>query len=207
MPTCSRIVSAFCSMSATPSSESTSNGVSVLRDERDPLGHSMQARGLASFAASTSTAARCLVAHGVLLSGARWSPWSRARRVAGGDRRPRPSPDERGTGRSTASARRGNGSRSVWDAHRVHEMLLEPRLDGGLELLHPAHDPLDLGARGTVQQGDPGAGAGGVAGAGDVGRVAVGHQTRAPGRGAGRCAPRTRRRGGPGRRSRCRRHP
>ena len=64
----------------------------------------------------------------------------------------------------------------VRDRHRADEELLEARLDGGLDLLDPPHDLLDLGAGGAVEQRDPGTGARSVAGRGDVGGIAVGDE-------------------------------
>ena len=59
------------------------------------------------------------------------------------------------------------------DPHRPDEVLLEPRLGGRLDLLHAADDRLDLRAGGAVEQRDAGAGAGRVAGARHVRRLAV----------------------------------
>ena len=50
------------------------------------------------------------------------------------------------------------------ERHRLDEVRLEARFDGGLDLLDLADDGLDLGAGGGGQQGDQGAGAGGVPG-------------------------------------------
>ena len=62
------------------------------------------------------------------------------------------------------------------ERHRLDEVLLEARLDRGLDLLDPADDALDLGPRRAGQQGDERAGPGGVAGRSDAGQVAVGDQ-------------------------------
>ena len=61
----------------------------------------------------------------------------------------------------------------VRDRHRIDEVLLEARLDGGLDLLDAPHDLLDLGAGGAVQERDPGTGAGGVPGGSDLLGIAV----------------------------------
>ena len=53
-------------------------------------------------------------------------------------------------------------------------MLLEARLDRGLDLVDMGDERLDLAAGGDVEERDPRAGAGGVAGRGDLGEVAVG---------------------------------
>ena len=62
------------------------------------------------------------------------------------------------------------------DRHRVDEVLLEAWLDRRLDLLDPPDDVLDLGARRPVEQRDARTGAGGVAGRGDVRRIAVGDE-------------------------------
>ena len=67
----------------------------------------------------------------------------------------------------------GAGGRPVRDRHRLDEMLLEPRLDRGLDLLDAADDGLDLAPGGARQQGDQRAGAGRVAGRPDARQVAV----------------------------------
>ena len=54
-----------------------------------------------------------------------------------------------------------------------HEVLLKSRLDRGLDLLDPAHQLLDLRARAIVEQRDARAGAGGIAGRGDLRQIAV----------------------------------
>ncbi len=64
----------------------------------------------------------------------------------------------------------------VRDRHRLHEVLLEARLDRGLDLLDPAHDLLDLGAGGAVQERDARARPRGVPGCGDSLGVAVGDE-------------------------------
>ena len=62
------------------------------------------------------------------------------------------------------------------DRHRLHEVLLEARLDRGLDLLDRTDHSFDLGARGAVQERDPRARAGGVPGGRHAGRIAVGYQ-------------------------------
>src|SRR5262245_34564063 len=54
------------------------------------------------------------------------------------------------------------------DAHRADEVLLEARLGRGLDLLDAPDDVFDFYAGGAIEQGDAGAGASGVAGAGHV---------------------------------------
>ena len=58
--------------------------------------------------------------------------------------------------------------RPVRDRHRLDEVLLEARLDRGLDLLDPADDALDLAPRRARQQGDERARPGRVAGRPDV---------------------------------------
>ena len=71
-----------------------------------------------------------------------------------------------------AEVREGGGR--VRDGVGGDEMLLEARLDGGLDLVDAGDERLDLAAGGDVEERDAGAGAGGVAGGGDAGEVAVG---------------------------------
>ena len=168
IPTCSRTVSAFSSISARCSSESTSNGVSV----RVMYG---------TLTAFEIARAACLAARPPLrrppvisvMPGSfgldRTAHGARRRRAVGG--------------LGDAAGRQGDdgaqplvGIGVVRDRHRTDEELLEARLDGRLDLLDAPHDLLDLGARGAVEQRDARAGAGGVAGRGDVGGVAVGHE-------------------------------
>ena len=68
------------------------------------------------------------------------------------------------------------GGRLVREGHRLDEMLLEARLDRGLDLLDPPDDALDLGPGLPRQERDQRAGPGRVAGRLDVGQVAVGHE-------------------------------
>ncbi len=151
-------------------------------DVRDAIGRGGGPRGLATGAASGSPPRRVRrgrlrlvgIAHGVLLSFV-----SLAR--AGSRRRRRRSspvapPDALrcGQGHDRGQSRRRLGR--VRDAHRTDEMLLEARLDRGLDLLDPADDVLDLRAGGAVQQRDPRPRARRVARGRHVLRVAVGHQ-------------------------------
>ena len=66
------------------------------------------------------------------------------------------------------------GGGRVRDGVGGDEMLLEAGLDRGLDLVDAGDERLDLAAGGDVEQRDAGAGAGGVAGGGDPGEVAVG---------------------------------
>ncbi len=59
------------------------------------------------------------------------------------------------------------------DRHRLDEVLLEHRLDSGLDLLDAAHHLLDLGAASRIQQRNARAGASRVAGRMYLGQVAV----------------------------------
>ena len=70
------------------------------------------------------------------------------------------------------------GDEAVEDGKRLHrigngrgidEMLLKTRLDGGFDLVNRAYGRLDLGPGLGIEQGDPGAGACGIARAGDQG--------------------------------------
>ena len=56
-------------------------------------------------------------------------------------------PDALGGGSATTADSSGRRLGRVRDGHRVDEVLLEPRLDGGLDLLDPADHVLDLRAR------------------------------------------------------------
>ena len=62
------------------------------------------------------------------------------------------------------------------EGHGVDEVLLEARLDRGLDLLDSSDDRLDLPLRRARQERDQRARPGGVAGRPDVGQVAVGDQ-------------------------------
>ena len=55
-------------------------------------------------------------------------------------------------------------------------MALEVRLDRRLDLLDAPDDALDLRPRREVEERDPGAGSGGVAGARDLREIAIGNQ-------------------------------
>src|SRR6478752_6098909 len=68
------------------------------------------------------------------------------------------------------------GRRLVREGHGLHEMLLEPRLDRGLDLLDPPDDALDLAPRGARQQRDERPGPRGVPGRLHVREVAVRHE-------------------------------
>ena len=59
------------------------------------------------------------------------------------------------------------------NTHRSHEVLLELRLDGSLDLLHAPHQIFDGGARAVVEQGDARAGASRIAGRGYLRQIAV----------------------------------
>ena len=76
------------------------------------------------------------------------------------------------TSGSGAEVREGGGR--VRDGVGGDEMLLEARLDRGLDLVDAGDERLDLAAGGDVEERDARAGAGGVAGGGDAGEVAVG---------------------------------
>ena len=135
MPTCSRIVSALCSIRREPLLAQHLDRTQLARDERHTLGHGCQARRRPSFPAAGSAPAggRGLVAHVLLLSGRVARRRRRERSVAPG----RTSADRR-------SRRAGGRIARVGDAHRADEVLLETGLDGGLDLLDPAHHVLDL---------------------------------------------------------------
>ena len=62
------------------------------------------------------------------------------------------------------------------EGHRLDEVLLEARLDGGLDLLDAPDDALDLGPCRARQERDERTGPGRVAGRPDVGEIAVGDQ-------------------------------
>ena len=62
------------------------------------------------------------------------------------------------------------------ERHRLDEVLLEARLDRGLDLLDAPDDPLDLAPRRARQQGDQRAGPGRIPGRADVVEVAVGDE-------------------------------
>ena len=154
-PTSWRIVSAFSSMIERPSSLRTSNGASV-RVRNGSRAMWVRAR------------AACRPARPPV----RWrgdsstviGPPSRPTTTA---RRRRPPPSGRApTSRSGAALRQlrdlrqvGRRRRPVGEGHRLDEMLLEARLDRGLDLLDPPDDVLDLAPRGGAEQRDQGAGA------------------------------------------------
>ncbi len=71
IPTCSRIVSALCSIVATPSSLSTSTGRELPGDEGHPLRDGLEPRRRAAFPPAAASPSRCrrLIAHVLLLSG------------------------------------------------------------------------------------------------------------------------------------------
>ena len=192
IPTVSRMVSALYSIVARPSSLRTSNGVQRARDERHLLDDLVQALVTPAFAAATAPAAGLGLAHEVLLS--------RVRRRRGPDAAAR-------SGSATCSPRRGNGSvacgmpiaptKCSWKRGSVAVSIFSTRRTTSSISV----------ASGAVEQGDPRAGAGGVARARHLARVRNRGRARAPSRGPGRCGRRTRRRGGSGRRGRSRSGP
>ena len=139
-----------------PSSDSTSNGVIVRvmygtrsgASRRAPPGGRRGRRCASSPSAGDSPSGR--FAHGVLLSFVS-SARAGACRRRGVAPSHRPSPGRAAARPRPAARRLGR----VRDPHGVDEVLLEPRLDGGLHLLDAAHDVLDLVAGGAVEQGDP----------------------------------------------------
>jgi hypothetical protein len=64
----------------------------------------------------------------------------------------------------------------VGERHRLDEVLLKARLDGGLDLLDGPDDLLDLASRGSRQERDQGACPRRVSGGLDVGQVGVGDE-------------------------------
>jgi hypothetical protein len=64
----------------------------------------------------------------------------------------------------------------MWDRHRFDEVLLESRLDRGLDLLDASDDLFDLPAGRARQERDEGARAGSVPGGPDPTEVAVRHE-------------------------------
>src|SRR5581483_6794909 len=169
MPTRSRIVSALCSISSSPSSESTSTGFSV----RVMNGTcSATAWSLAAWRAARPPLR--LPALDSLTPDS--SPWTRSRPTPPASLAP-------GAGARLRPSRKGHDGgqplervRRVRDAHRPDEVLLEPRLDGGLHLLDAANDLLDLGPRGPVEERDPRSRPGRVAGRAHAVEVAVRHE-------------------------------
>ena len=142
-PTSSRIVSALCSMSARPSSPRTSNGASVR----------VRNGTCSAWAASRSAwrAARPPLAPSLRCrpSGVLPACRSRPRRaasslVAGVRRRRRPPSAGARSGSATTAAQVRERGGLVREGHRLHEVLLEARLDRGLDLLDPPDDALDL---------------------------------------------------------------
>ncbi len=138
-----------------PPRDRTSNGFSVRVMNGTFSATACSARGAAARAAAGRRGLGRSVAHAVLLPSVPSAPASAAawpvRRPARRAGRPR---------------RRAAGTAPcVRDAHRVDEVLLEPRLDRGLDLLDASDHVLDLRARRAVQQRDPRAGPRRVAGA------------------------------------------
>ena len=79
------------------------------------------------------------------------APSSLVAGVGAGRRR---SPARRVAAASTTRRQVREGGRLVREGHRLDEVLLEARLDGGLDLLDPPDDALDLGPRRARQQRD-----------------------------------------------------
>ena len=136
--------------------------------ERDVLGVGRQPERLAGGSAAAPPPLR--VVHQRVLPACRSPPCAGV--VARCGRR-RPAPPVAGASRrqrSTTRARLRERGRLVRERHRLDEVLLEARLDRGLDLLDPPDDAFDLGPRGARQQRDERAGPGRVAGRADVGR-------------------------------------
>ena len=172
MPTSSRIVSALCSMSDEALLAEDLERRELAGQERDVLGVGGEAERLARGPAAAPTPLRVVHQASSLVPIA--TVRRRRRSVAGvgsggaGRRRP-------GRQRHHRAEVRERG-RLVRERHRLDEVLLEARLDGGLDLLDAPDDAFDLGPRGARQQGDQRAGPGRVAGRADVGEVAVGDE-------------------------------
>ena len=187
MPTSSRIVSALCSMIERPFLAEDLERGERAGQEREPLDLVAEPDGAPALAAAGAAVAHVLahrsspgpVAAGVVAGAA-----ARVGRGRGGRARRRAF----GPGVATAVGGHRPGRqrhdplqvrvrrRPVRDRHRLDEMLLEARLDRGLDLLDAAHDGLDLAPRGARQQRDQRTRAGGVAGRPDAGEVAVGDE-------------------------------
>ncbi len=134
MPTCSRIVSALCSIVARPSSLSTSNGVSVR--VRNGTCSATEASRAAARPSRPPVRRRRGAADSSLMCCSSRDRMTCVCGVADGRRVAR----ERGVGRSTTLGQPRERVGGVRDAHRPDEVLLESRLHGGLDLLDAAHD-------------------------------------------------------------------
>ena len=134
--------------STRPSSSRTSNGARV-RVRNGLAGDVGVAAGGLAAGATAGPAAGAVDPSSVLLRGG-----TTARR-----RRPPPSGRRAATGRrrrralGSVSHRRqvGRRRRPMGEGHRLDEVLLEPRLDRGLDLLDAPDDALDLAPRGGAQ--------------------------------------------------------
>ena len=175
-PTSWRIVSAFSSMIESPSSLRISNGLNVrvrygsrstfscwlarsaTRPARPPARRPWAFDHQRSSEAWATTAA----------SPASFPTLARAGRLAAGHG----SPGRQLDGEAEMRHRR----RLVGEGHRLDEVLLEARLDRGLDLLDLADDRLDLAPGRAREEGDERAGPGRVAGRAGMGEVAVGHE-------------------------------
>ena len=169
IPTCSSTVSAFSSISDRCSSDSTSNGFSVARDVRHADRVRDGARGLPGGAAAAATAAGRL-GHAGLLCGARTGSAPRRRR------RPSDASATRRGGRVTVARSRAYGSVSCGIAIAPTKSSWK-RGSTAVSIFSTRRTTSSISARArAVEQRDARAGAGGVAGRRDVGRVAVGHE-------------------------------
>ena len=175
MPTSSRIVSALCSRSREALLVEDLERRELAGQERDVLGVAW--RGAAPGGPARpplrrrggvvhQPSFRCRSA-----TDRRRRRSARAPRLASSAGSPTPR-----SGSATTSPRCGKRGGLVREGHRLDEVLLEARLDRGLDLLDAPHDALDLRPRRARQERDERAGAGRVAGRPDVGEVAVGDE-------------------------------
>ena len=157
-------MSAFCSMSASPSSEHTSNGLSVRVRYGTRVDRVRDTNGLASGSAA-GAAARWLFRHGDSLDatgvgvvGIGRSGRSRAASGATGGRG-RFGALGKGHERSKVRGR----SDGVGEGHGMHEQFLEARFGRRLDLCHPTYSLFNFCTEGLGQERTHGAGTGGVA--------------------------------------------
>ena len=132
-PTSSRIVSAFCSIVARPSSSSTSNGCERPGQERHALDVACGAERPCRPARPPVRWRGRSVGHRSSLVAAH----GRAGVCAGGSSAPSPAQRRRRSRRRARSTLREVriGGGPMRERHRLDEVLLEARLDGGLDLL------------------------------------------------------------------------
>ena len=205
-PTSSRIVSALCSMIARPSSPRTSNGAMRPGQERRPDrrgrggGPPGGRRGRRSAVGERCRSSVVPRGCGFTRCGRRGATASS--RLAASSAAP--VAVGWSGGRSTTAARFGNGAVRCGIRHRVDEVLLEARLDGGLDLLDASATTSSISRRAAPLTSAMRAPVPAALPAALTWLSSRPGRARGPSRGAGRSGCRTRRRAGSRRPSRCR---